>query len=156
MVLPGATGPDGRQSSFQRYVVARAFPEARGWSGQEPRVRCGGLWGPVRRAEWLLLLEKEEKWQGGTVGYYTTLIGAYLGIWEEHSFFLGVEIMWASSVNQEFPKNVKIQGKKSKNEEAWQVYQKYSWFWNVSGWWRKCVDFHTPLPDNIPGTWHAP
>lgn len=93
MFLPGARGPDGRQSSFQCYVVARAFLEARGWSGQEPRVGCGGLRGPVRRTESLLLLEKGGKWQGGTVGYYKTLIGAYFGIWEEHSLFLGVEIM---------------------------------------------------------------
>lgn len=56
------------------------FLEARGWSGQEPRVGCGGLRGPVRKTELLLLLEEEEKWQGGIVGYCKTIIGAdYLG-----------------------------------------------------------------------------
>lgn len=62
-------------------MVACAFLAARGWSGQEPRVGSGGLQGPGRRTDSLLLREEEEKWQGGTVGYDKTLVGAYFGIW---------------------------------------------------------------------------
>lgn len=79
----------------------RATGPARSWRREDGQVRSLGMgWGwavrAMRREESLYIPGGKRDMKSGTMGYYSTLIGACFGIWQRHLLFPGVEVMCAS------------------------------------------------------------